>query len=181
LLEFSITMTRRNLLLLALSSLPLAGQTAQNPLPNSDLKDPDGQRVEFKFQTLPNSVQIYTCRQTNQLFAWSGPDPDAIMTNAAKTLTVHHYKGPVWEATDGSLVRSDGKLAKHFLPNNKDAVHWLELPAQAPTKQFAKVKVIHRIDTSGGLPPSDKPCDAQHAGDQERVNYSATYLFYVDK
>jgi Protein of unknown function (DUF3455) len=174
-------MRRRNPLLLAVLSLSLAGQTAQNPLPNSELKDPDGQRVEFKFQTLPNSVQIYTCRQTNTGFAWSGPDPDAIMTNAAKTLTVHHYKGPVWEATDGSLVQSDGKLARHFSPNNKDAVHWLELPAQGPTKQFAQVKVIHRIDTSGGLPPSDKPCDAQHAGDRERVKYSATYLFYVDK
>jgi Protein of unknown function (DUF3455) len=72
-------------------------------------------------------------------------------------------------------------LAKHFLSNNKDAVHWLELPAQDPAKQFGSVKVIHRINTSGGLPPSDKPCDAQHIGDQERVSYAATYLFYVDK
>jgi hypothetical protein len=36
--------------------------------------------------------------------------------NDAKTLTVHHYKGPTWEATDGSIVRSDGSAAKHFLP-----------------------------------------------------------------
>ena len=168
-------------LLLVLGSFSLAGQTAQNPLPNSALKDPDGQMVQFKFRTLPNSVQVYTCRQTNAGFAWLGPDPDAIMINDEKTLTVHHYKGPVWEATDGSLVRSDGKLAKHFLPNNKDAVHWLELPAQDPAKRFARVKVIHRIDTSGGLPPSEKPCDGQHAGDQERVNYAAIYLLYVDK
>jgi hypothetical protein len=64
------------------------------------------------------------------------------------------------------------------LPTDKSAVHWLELPAKSPAGQFAKVTFIHRIDTSGGLPP-EKPCDAQHAGDQERVNYSATYLFYV--
>jgi hypothetical protein len=164
-----------------LLTLPLAAQTAQNPRPNSELKDPDGQRVLFEFRTLPNSVQIYTCRQADQGFTWSGPDPDAIMMNAEKTLTVHHYKGPAWEATDGSVVRSDGKLAKHFLPNNKDAVHWLELPAKGSTKQFEKVKIIHRIDTSGGLPPTDKTCDAQHAGDQERVNYAAVYLFYADK
>jgi hypothetical protein len=177
LLNFSVTMRSRDLPLLLFWSLSLAGQTAQNPLPNSQLKDPDGQPVQFKFQTLPSSVQIYTCRPTAQGFAWSGPDPDAILINNDKTLTVHHYKGPTWEATDGSLVRSDGKLAKHYLPKNKDAVHWLELPAQDVTKQFANVKVIHRIDTSGGLPPSDKPCDAQHAGDQQRVNYSAVYLF----
>jgi len=86
-----------------------------------------------------------------------------------------------WEATDGSVVRSDGSLAKHFLPNGKEAVHWLELPAQASAKQFAMVKVIHRIDTAGGLPPSDQLCDLQHAGDQERVKYAATYLFYAEK
>jgi hypothetical protein len=94
---------------------------------------------------------------------------------------VHHYKGPTWEATDGSIVHSDATLAKHFLPNDKSAVHWLELPAQEPSKQFAKVTFIHRIDTSGGLPPSGKPCDALHAGDRQRVNYSATYLFYVPR
>jgi Protein of unknown function (DUF3455) len=173
-------MIRHSLFLLTISSLSLAGQTAQNPLPNSELKDPDGQRVEFKFQTLPNSVQIYTCKQANQGFTWSGPDPDANLMNDKKTLLVHHYKGPTWEATDGSIVRSDGSLAKHFLPANKDAVHWLELPAKAATNQFARVKTIHRIDTAGGLPPR-KPCDAEHAGNQERVTYAATYLFYVAK
>jgi len=174
-------MNRGNLLLLALLSRPLAGQTAQNPLPNLDLKDPAGQRVQFKFHTQPNSVQIYTCRPTNQGFAWSGPDPDAILMNDQKTLTLHHYNGPTWEATDGSMVRSDGSLARHYLPKDKDAVHWLELPAKEPTKKFGRVKFIDRIDTSGGLAPSDKPCDAPHAGDQERVSYSATYLFYVNK
>jgi hypothetical protein len=178
-------MNRSAILSLVVASCSLAGalvgQTAQNPLPNSALKDPDGQKVAFKFQTLPNSVQIYTCKPTDQGFAWAGPDPDAILTNSEHTLTVHHYKGPTWEATDGSIVRSDGKLAKHFQASNKDAVHWLELPAQEPAKRFRKVTFIHRIDTSGGLPPSNKACDAQHAGDQDRVSYSATYLFYVPK
>jgi hypothetical protein len=161
-----------------LSSCLLAGQTARNPLPNAELKNPEGQKLLFKFQTLPTSVQIYTCRQTNQTFAWTGPDPDAILTNGDKTLIVHHYKGPTWEATDGSIVHSDGSLARHFLPKDQNAVHWLELPAKEPTEKFSKVAFIHRIDTSGGLPPSDRPCDAQHAGDQVRVNYSAAYLFY---
>jgi hypothetical protein len=86
LVKFS-TMGERNLLLLLLWSLSLAGQTAQTPLPNSELKGPDGQKVQFKFQTLPTSVQIYTCRQTEQGFAWSGPDPDAILINNENALT----------------------------------------------------------------------------------------------
>lgn len=169
---------RRYLIPLLFGSFALHGQSAQSPLPNSELKDPAGLKVLFRFHTQSNSVQIYTCRQSGQAFTWAGPDPDAILASADRKLTVHHYKGPTWEATDSSIVRSDGALAKHFLPLDNKAVHWLELPAQSPTGQFAKVTFIHRIDTSGGLPPSGKPCDPQHAGDQERVPYSATYLFY---
>jgi hypothetical protein len=164
----------------AISALSLCAQTAPSPLPASDLKDPDGQKVAFRFKTLPNSVQIYTCRQVNQAYSWTGPDPDAVMISTDKKLTVHHYKGPTWEATDGSIVRSEGPLAKHFLAPDKSAVHWLELPAKSPEGQFAKVTFIHRIETSGGVAP-EKACDGQHAGDQERVNYSATYVFYVPK
>src|ERR1700685_3907971 len=152
-----MTMIRYFFLLLT-PSLFLAGQTAQSPLPNSELKVPAGQRVQFKFRTLPNSVQIYTCKPSTQGFAWAGPDPDAILMNDEKTLTVHHYKGPTWEATDGSVVHSDGALAKHFLPTGKTAVHWLELPAKESSRQFGRVTYIHRIDTTGGLPRSDKPC-----------------------
>lgn len=170
----------RRLLPLFLIPLVLFCQTAQSPLPNSATKDPDGQKVQFRFHTVPNSVQIYTCKPAGANFAWSGPDPDAILVDSAG-MTVHHYKGPTWEATDGSIVRSEGALAHHFLPADASAVHWLELPAKEPSGQFGKVTFIHRIDTSGGLPPSAQPCDAQHAGDQVRVNYSATYLFYVAK
>lgn len=177
----SQAMASRRFLLAFLASLPLFCQTAQSPLPNADMKAPEGQEVQFRFQTQPNSVQIYTCRQTGQAFSWAGPDPDAILADSAHKLTVHHYKGPTWEATDGSIVRSEGPLAKHFLPSDASAVHWLELPAKDAARQFAKVTFIHRIDTTGGLPPSAKPCDAQHAGDQERVTYSATYLFYTPK
>ena len=162
-----------------LTAFTLLCQTAQNPLPNSAIKDPDGQKVQFRFQTRPNSAQIYTCKLSGQTYAWTGPDPDAILVDSVHKLTVHHYKGPTWEATDGSMVRSDASLAKHYLPAGSNAIHWLELPAKDTSERFSKVTFIHRTDTSGGMPPSGKPCDAEHAGDQERVPYSATYLFYL--
>ena len=62
--------------------------------------------------------------------------------DSAKKLTVHRYKGPTWEATDGSLVGSGAALATHFLPTVASAVHWLELPAKDPSRQFAKVTFI---------------------------------------
>src|ERR1700679_958583 len=84
--------------------LPLAAQTAQNPLPNSELKEPEGKQVRLRLHTLPTSVQIYTCRQAGQGFAWVS-DPNAIITNDETTLLVHHYKGPVWEPPMAAWAR----------------------------------------------------------------------------
>jgi hypothetical protein len=70
---------------------------------------------------------------------------------------------------------------KTLSPKNHDAIQWLELPAKTAAGQFATVSLIRRVNTTGGLLPADKPCDAQHAGDQERVGYSAIYLLYATK
>jgi hypothetical protein len=131
---------------------------------------------------LPSSVQIYTCKaNAENTFVWTGPDPDAILISRDKSLTVHHYKGPTWEATNGGSVK--GSNAKHFRPTREKSVDWLELTAQSGTEKFANVRFIHRIETEGGMPPDAAlhPCDAAHAGEQVRVPYSATYEFYAPK
>ena len=152
---------------------------AQAPLPPaSELKDPAGQAVLYKFQTLQNSVQIYTCKPAGGRYAWSGPDPDAIMTTGDEKLIVHHYKGPTWEATDGSIVRASG--AKHYQATQGGSVDWLELTATGGTGKFARVSNIHRIETSGGVPPASA-CDAGHNSQQARIPYHATYIFYAPK
>jgi hypothetical protein len=160
--------------LAALAILTLQGQT---PLPKaSELHDPPGYKVLVKLRTQPTSVQIYTCKATGGGYAWSGSDPDAIVTNAEHKLTIHHYKGPVWEATDGSIIR--GSNARHWRAAQEKAVDWLELTGTGGTRQFAKVLLIHRIDTAGGVPPT-QGCDEAHNLEQARVPYSATYVFYV--
>jgi hypothetical protein len=162
-----------------LATQTLRGQTSVPKA--SELRDPPGHAILFRLRTLPTSVQIYTCKATAdpaKPFAWSGPDPDALVANAENTLTIHHYKGPTWEATDGSIVR--GSSARHYLAAREGSVDWLHLMATNGTRQFAKVAFIHRIDTSGGVPPP-QVCDATHDQEQVRVPYSATYLFYVPK
>lgn len=171
-------MNCRGWALLLVAVLPLAAQTAQKPLPGADLRDPEGQKVLYRLRTLPHSVQIYTCKATNGTFAWATPYPDALLADDSGKLIVHHYAGPTWEATDGSTVRSEVPLARHFLAAHEDAIHWLELPAKGTTGQFAGVTFIHRIDTTGGVLPGNSPCDAQHAGDAKRIEYGATYFFY---
>ncbi len=141
---------------------------------------PAGHHKVFEFQTLPTSVQIYTCKAAaSDTFAWSGPDPDAILQTRDKSMTLHHYKGPTWEGTDGSIVK--GSNARHFHPAREQAVDWLELSASGGTQQFARIDFIHRIETQGGVAPdrASHACDATHAGEQVRVPYSATYEFYA--
>jgi hypothetical protein len=162
--------------LVTLAILTLHGQT---PLPKaSELHDPPGYKVLVNLHTQPTSVQVYTCKATGGAYAWSGPDPDAIVTNAENTLTIHHYKGPVWEATDGSLIH--GSNARHWRAERENAVDWLELTGTGGTRQFAKVLLIHRIDTRGGAAPT-QGCNEAHNLEQVRVPYSAVYVFYVPK
>jgi Protein of unknown function (DUF3455) len=150
----------------------LLGQAAIPPA--SDLHDPAGQAILFKAHTLPGSVQVYTCKGG----AWTGPDPDATVSSEDGKLTLRHFKGPTWRAADGSVVH--GGNAKHFRAPRQKSVDWLELIASGGTKQFANVKLIHRIETSGGVAPATE-CDSAHDQQQVRSPYSAVYVFYGSK
>lgn len=152
-----------------LSIVALAALTRAAP-PATDLRNPNGYAVVFDAETLPTSVQIYTCAAGK----WAGPDPDALISGAG--LIIHHYKGPTWEASDGSVVH--GSNAKHFAATKSGAVDWLELDASGGTGKFAAVRYIHRIKTSGGVAPASG-CDNAHSGQQTRVPYIATYVFYA--
>ena len=152
-----------------LSTVALAALTHGAP-PATDLRTPKGYAVAFDAETLPTSVQIYTCNAGT----WSGPDPDALISGAG--LIIHHYKGPTWEATDGSIVH--GANAKHFAATKSGAIDWLELDASGGTGKFAGVRFIHRTKTSGGLAPA-AGCDQAHSGREARVPYIATYVFYA--
>jgi hypothetical protein len=165
-----------------LTALSFAGCSSAQNLPGAaDLVTPPGHEKVFEFKTLPSSVQIYTCKAgAGNSFTWAGPDPDAILIGLNdKNLTVHHYRGPTWETTDGSVVKASNP--KHFQAARENAVDWLQLKANGGTQQFAKVAYIHRIDTQGGVAPdpASHACDATHAGDQVRVPYSAKYQFYA--
>jgi|SRR5579862_5440331 len=170
-----LTILKRWLPSLLLASLPALGQTNDMPLPNNAL--PNEGDAAFTFKTLPNSFQIYTCGRSDGTFAWTN-DPDAFMTDR-HGLRVHHYHGPTWEMSDGSTVHSQASLAKHYLPVNSNSIHWLELPGQDGTKQFAKITLIQRVDTEGGVGPAPSECGAANVGKRRRKAYSATYRFFA--
>jgi endothelin-converting enzyme/putative endopeptidase len=88
-----------------------------------------------------------------------------------------HYKGPVWEAADGSKV--GGQAKQRADAPDASAVPWLLLKASSHegSGTFARVTYVQRVDTKGGLAPATG-CDQSHVGAEASADYEATYFFY---
>jgi hypothetical protein len=150
------------LILIALSLLTAgAADVPEN------LKPPAGEVVRLKAQG--KGKQIYVCKDSQ----WVLDRPDAELYDESGKQIGKHYKGPTWEAMDGSKVT--GQVQQRANAPTAGAVPWLLLKAASGTGQFSRVTYIQRLDTEGGVaPPGNcKP------NDETSVNYQATYYFYV--
>ena len=130
------------------------------------------------FETLAEGVQIYECIQKADAgYEWSFKGPEAALTSRSGTVLGKHYAGPTWESTDGTKVVATLK-AKDPGPKTT-AIPWLLLTAKSNSGSgvFAQTKSIQRVDTVGGLAPSE-PCTSANLKKVARVPYSATYYFY---
>ncbi len=148
----------------------------------ADPPTPDGQVVLFKLHA--EGVQIYECKVINPnaralRYQWVLTGPDAVLTDDKGGKFGKHYAGPAWEGSDGSKVIA--ALPPVETTPKPPAVPWLLLKAMSHEGdgKFSKVTYIHRVDTEGGAAP-DAP-DAVYRGDELRVPYKATYIFYGAK
>ena len=148
-----------------------AAQIAPPQVPEN-LKVPATEMVLLK--ALGKGKQIYVCKAN----AWVLDRPQAELMDESGRVIGKHYKGPVWEAADGSKVGGSGEQ-RAGAPEGK-AVPWLLLKANSHegTGMFARVTYIQRVDTEGGLAPA-AGCDASHEGAETAVEYRASYYFYV--
>jgi hypothetical protein len=123
--------------------------------------------------------QIYVCgaKSGGGGFEWTLKAPDAVLSDASGQPVAKHYAGPTWEANDGSKVV--GEIAARDDAPGGQAIPWLLLRAKSHegTGQFAGVSYIQRVDTAGGIAPASG-CDAGHDGQEQRVPYTAVYVFY---
>ncbi len=118
--------------------------------------------------------QIYTCTAKGDGLAWGAAEPDADLAGADGQVVIRHFKGPTWEARDGSKVV--GAVAAKQPSPAADAVPWLLLTATTTgAGMLAGTKYVVRQDTVGGMEPSG---GCPSAGLKSRVPYTATYLFY---
>jgi hypothetical protein len=138
---------------------------------------PDGNRLAFTL--LGDGVQIYACQATASGQAWVFQEPQANLYWKNGFLAGSHYKGPTWEALDGSTVVGT-KLAAATV--DATAIPWLLLQGTSHTGKglMDKVTYVQRLETVGGLAPA-AGCDANHVGATADVAYTATYAFYVAK
>ena len=161
---------------LALFAASVAAQTLAPPEVPAALRAPAGQSLYL--EALATGVQIYECSQkADSSYEWAFKAPEASLADRSGHTLGKHYAGPTWESTDGSTVAGEVK-AKDPGPR-PSAIPWLLLSAKANTGSgiFSAAKSVQRIETVGGLAPTEA-CTAANLKQVARVPYTATYDFY---
>jgi Protein of unknown function (DUF3455) len=144
-----------------------------------NLKVPATQTLAVAAQA--RGVQIYECGVNNAdpaRFEWIFKAPEAELFDKAGNRIGKHYAGPTWESDDGSKVVGAAK-ARDDGPD-ANAIPWLLLSATSAEGNgiFGKTQSVQRVKTAGGKAPADE-CNQAQLGKVVRVNYRATYNFYV--
>jgi Protein of unknown function (DUF3455) len=119
-------------------------------------------------------VQIYDCPAPGA--DWTLREPAAVLYGRGNRPVGIHFRGPTFEAFDGSSVlgRLDGSA---MAPDPSRAIPWLRLKAVSTQGDgvLAEVDYVQRIETRGGVAPAG-PCDP--AADRTvAVPYRARYVF----
>jgi hypothetical protein len=122
-------------------------------------------------------VQIYTCVKGDD-WAWKLKGPEATLFDKSHQAIGKHFAGPTWRLEDGSEVQ--GKMVESKA--QPGTIPWLILSAKSTGGEggLRRVDAVRRTETQGGVAPLTG-CDAEHAGVEVRVPYSAVYSFFVTK
>ena len=128
-----------------------------------------------------NKVSSVLYAEGVQIYRWDGASwtfvvPEAVLfADAGGNGEVGtHYGGPTWESASGSKVV--GRVVDRCTPD-PSAIAWLLLEAvytEGPG-MFDRVTFIQRVNTVGGLAPTDP---GAFPGEVKRVPYTAEYVFY---
>ena len=131
-------------------------------------------------ETLATGVQIYECASKPDqpsTFEWIFRAPEAALTDRSGHSVGKHYAGPTWESVDGSSVV--GEVKSRDPGPNQSAIPWLLLTSKSTAGAgiFSQTKSVQRVQTVGGIAPSEL-CSPANARQIAKVPYTATYYFY---
>ena len=141
---------------------------------------PDGLQVQagnvlaFRATGVGAQIYVWTVNPTNPaLSSWVFKAPHAVLFHHHDMVGIH-FAGPSWEGNDGSKV-----VAKRLAGVTVDAtaIPWLLLQATSHSGvgDFADVTYIQRLNTVGGLAPTEP---GAFDGQEAVVPYIADYVFY---
>ena len=151
--------------------------------PGNDNRAPDlvGECAKLRVEA-GHKVAAHAYAVGVQVYRWTGTSwgfvgPEAVLYHGddedGGVLGIH-YAGPTWESVSGSKVV--GTVIDRCTPD-PDAIPWLLLKATTSEGPgiFHRVTYIQRVNTVGGLAPTD-PGD--FVGQEVGVTYAAEYYFY---
>jgi hypothetical protein len=110
-------------------------------------------------------------------YKWTLKAPEAQLFDKDGKSFGRHFGGPSWEASDGSVVV--GKAVANAPAPDGDSIPWLlvKIVSHQGNGVLSSATSLQRLNTSGGKAPASG-CDAAHAGQEVRVQYSADYLLF---
>ena len=116
-------------------------------------------------------VQIY--RWTGATWEFVAPEAVLYQDDGEHGVLATHFAGPTWQSHSGGTVV--GVVEQKCTPD-PDAIPWLLLKGTSDGPGiFAGVTFIQRVNTVGGLAPTE-PGD--FVGEEAEVPYTADYFFY---
>ena len=170
-------MGRIHVFVLAAAIAVISTARAQTPalsdLPAA-IKPPAGLTVYREARAI--GAQIYTCGKNDAgAVTWIFKAPEAILIDPQEKPLGKHYAGPSWEGLDGGKVVG---AVKASAPSPDQSIPWLllDIKSRDGNGEFTQAKAILRVSTKGGVAPTTG-CDEAHNGGEQRVHYTATYLF----
>ena len=156
---------------LSLTQVAHAGPPAPKVPP--EIKVDEGNKVFLIGHAV--GVQIYTCNG----ITWSSAVPRANLYNNNGKLIITHFRGPTWQAQDGS--QAVGTVVNK-VNLDRSAIDWVLLSTKTTPgtdgDRLVDTTFIQRIHTVGGLTPPAADCNAATAGTVVEVPYTADYVFW---
>jgi hypothetical protein len=136
--------------------------------------------AKFKIVTTLRGVgkQVYDCKENpanGNKIEWVFREPVAVLYTLRGALAGIHGVGPFWTNVDGSRVKGSSPVPETKFSGSSN-IPWLMLtgiPEPAPGV-FARVTIIQRIDTRGGVAPAS----ACRKGATASIDYTANYVFW---
>lgn len=128
---------------------------------------------QLAFHAYAIGVQIY--RWNGAAWELKAPDANLYADRNYRGQVGIHYAGPKWESNSGSVVKASRLNGCDVDPTH--SIQWLLLRKDYTEGNgiFNGVTFIQRVNTSGGLKPTEP---GMFTGEEKRIPYTAEYYFY---